>query len=80
MATDKENGWTAAAAFDSGEGLQLQEHNPDDNEDTQLLHQASKVNDLHAKKRLKRCIRSLLGGVSMQPAPEEENGSSSGNL
>eukprot|EP00547_Thalassionema_nitzschioides_P014339 CAMPEP_0194237956 /NCGR_PEP_ID=MMETSP0158-20130606/4816_1 /TAXON_ID=33649 /ORGANISM="Thalassionema nitzschioides, Strain L26-B" /LENGTH=447 /DNA_ID=CAMNT_0038972097 /DNA_START=84 /DNA_END=1427 /DNA_ORIENTATION=- len=60
MTTEEENDWReAAAAFDDGKGLRLEEYNPDDNEDMQLLYQALKVNDPHAKKRLKGYIRRL---------------------
>ena len=60
MATDEENCWSeAAAAFDGGKGLPLEEIDPDDKDEMQLLYQALQVNDYSAQLRLKRYIRKL---------------------
>ena len=60
MTTDEENRWNAvAASYDEGKGLPLEEVNLDDEGDLQEICRLLGVNELGAKLRLKRFIRSL---------------------
>ena len=60
MTTDEENRWKeVAASYDDGLGIPLEEIDPDDEEDMQEIRRLLGVNELGAKARLKRFIRSL---------------------
>ena len=60
MATTEEKAWeAAAAAHDGGKGMALEECNPDEPDDMELVYAALGEDDPHAKKRLKRFIRCL---------------------
>ena len=60
MTTDEENQWKAAAAnYDDGLGIPLEEIDPDDKESMDAIYVALGVNNLGAKLRLKHFIRSL---------------------
>lgn len=60
MATDEENGWrAAAAAYDDGKGLFLEEIDPDDEATMNEVYAALKVSNIGAKTRLSRFIRRL---------------------
>ena len=60
MAAEEQKAWeAAAAAYDGGKGIALEEYDPDDNNDMVLASQALQVTDPHAKRRLKRFIRNL---------------------
>lgn len=59
-ATDEENFWReAAAAYDDGKGLLLEEIDPDDEGTMKEVYAALKVNTIGAKTRLNRFIRRL---------------------
>ena len=60
MTTDEENQWKAAAAnYDEGKGIPLEEIDPNDRESMDATYVALGVKDFFAKLRLKRFIRSL---------------------
>ena len=62
MATpeEEENGWkAAAAAYDDGKGIPLEEIDPDDKETMNEVYTALDVNNIGAKARPKRFIRRL---------------------
>ena len=60
MATTEEKAWeAAAAACNGGKGMALEECNPDEPDDMELVYEALGENDPHAKKRLKRFIQCL---------------------
>jgi hypothetical protein len=60
MITEEERSWkVAAASYDSGKGIPLEEFNPDDKSDMESLYQALKVKDPIAQKRLSRFIQNL---------------------
>ena len=58
--TEEEKSWrAAAAAYDDGKGLLLEEIDPDNQETMKEVYAALKVNNIGAKTRLNRFIRSL---------------------
>jgi len=60
MPTEEESKWEEVAkAYDDGKGLPLEGVNPDDKETMNEVYGALKVNNIGAKARLRRFIRSL---------------------
>ena len=60
MATDEQRGWREkAAACDNGQGLVLEEYDPDDKDEMSFVFEALQENNLYAQGRLKRFIRNL---------------------
>lgn len=68
---EEENGWkAAAAAYDDGKGIPLEEIDPDDKETMNEVYSALNVNNFGAKARLKQFIRRL----QQQQQQEEPSG------
>lgn len=60
MSREEERAWeTAAAAYDQGKGVPLEEVDPDDKDDMKQVYDALKVTDYFAQKRLTKYIRGL---------------------